>query len=265
MRPLARALSAALTALLLVLNAGCGHQDYATLSVTAHPLTRADLAGRLQQAQRGVTSYQYTLDTEVGQHQLGGFGEVRQRAGRVVAAHGSVDLPGGRGAIESIQLGHTYFLKGLPTSRPWLRIDRHSTGPVARQFLAIVRAGNDPTAAYRAFASASDVTLSGRGPVGGVDTTHYRVTVPRSAFTAIQRQPGLASQLPARLTYDLFVDRHDLVRKLVLGYRIAGRDTTFTATFTDYGKPVRIRAPSPGVVTRALPTAAQLTGGSTAS
>ena len=114
-----------------------------------------------------------------------------------------------------------------------------------------------PLPSYATFANASKVTLSGRGPVGDVDTTHYVVVVPTRSLPGVsqkltRKQLAALPRSMRNLTMDIWVDRDYLVRKLAFRMRVARREVSSEVLVEDYDAPVRIAAPPASQVTRGL-------------
>ena len=102
----------------------------------------------------------------------------------------------------------------------------------------------DPLQTFEAFDKGLEkVEYVGREDVDGEEMDHYVLTVDGKA--AAQAQGNRAGgQQPETLTYDLWLDDHDLMRRVQ--YTMA--DGGVTITMSDWGKPVTVKAPAPGAI-----------------
>lgn len=159
------------------------------------------------------------------------------------AAHMTMTSPQFGQDIEAILLDETMYLKvpGLPPSKPWLKMDL-SNAPLPGL------GSLDASAVLRGLEGAITLKPLGQEDVSGVDARHYEVTV--DAKQAIEALGGTGSvpagQLPKRLTYDVWVDDQDLVRRISMEISTVSIDMTFS----DYGEPVDISAPPAGQITK---------------
>lgn len=243
--------AAAVAGALLVLSGGCGERGYDSLSAQPEPLTPDNIEPLLTKAMGDVDSYSYRMTMTVAGKTLRGFGDVRLT--KPSAMRGTMDVPGST-AIETLAVGGAVYVKGFPTARPWLRVDARTRGLDA-QTRAQLRQVTRPLPSYATFANASKVTLSGRGPVGDVDTTHYVVVVPTRSLPGVsqkltRKKLAALSRSLRNLTMDIWVDRDYLVRKLAFRVRVAKQEVSSEVLVEDYDAPVRIAAPPASQVTR---------------
>ncbi len=105
-----------------------------------------------------------------------------------------------------------------------------------------------PQGTFDAFeAGLEKVELVGEEQAGGEQLRHYRLTVDtQAAMKAQGTDPQAAAGLPATLTYDMWLDEEDLMRKIV--FELAGSTTTMT--MDRWGEDVEIRRPDPAEVVR---------------
>jgi hypothetical protein len=142
--------------------------------------------------------------------------------------------------IEAIVLDKTIYLKipGLSTERPWVEMKLDS-GPFAGAGLGAL----NTTSILKGLESALTLKPRGQESIDGVETTRYQVTVNAAKALAAQGiglpQGGGGGQDKAKITYDIWVDSDDLVRKLALQLD----SYSLQMTLSDYGKPVEIEAP----------------------
>jgi hypothetical protein len=205
-------------------------------------LTTSDIGQKLVAAQQRAGSYTYRLTTTSKDVTTKGSGEVSTAGGRT-AVHSTLGVEGQ--TVEVILSDGLYYLKApfLKSDKPWLRIDpKEKTGLGA--VLGQVSGSSDPGRSLAAMVDASRVTKVGAEKFGSVDTTHYRVVLPREALVkSLGMSAQLAALLPAELTYDLYVDADDLVRRYSSTTTVQNITSDTTVTFDDYGKPVSISAP----------------------
>lgn len=109
--------------------------------------------------------------------------------------------------------------------------------------------GLSPADSFAAFeAGLEEVEEVGPEEVDGDRTTHYRLRVDSERALGATGGPAVPG-LPETLTYDVWLDSEDRMRRLV--YELAG--TKLTMDMTDWGEPVTIEAPDPGDVVDAPP------------
>jgi hypothetical protein len=218
---------------------GAGHGSTAA---SGAGLTKADFGSSLQAAQKKAGSYTFVITTSTDGKSTKGAGEadVSQSTPRV---HTTMDVAGS--AIETIVTGGFYYMKApmLHTAKPWLKIDPNAkTGMGA--LVGQLGGNSDPSRSLGAMFGASKVTKVGSEKVGGVDTTHYTVVLPRSALVSAMKYPAqIVNLLPRTLNYDTWVDGDNLVRKVTSDLTVQGHKTTTEITFDHYGDPVSITAP----------------------
>jgi hypothetical protein len=200
-------------------------------------LTAANLAPRLiaAQAKAGSVHVDGTIAGGGTAGQVSLAGDVRL-AGRHTAAHFTMSLAGVGEGIEAIVLNSVMYLKlpMLSSSKPWLRMDLNS-GP-----MAVMRSLNT-TSMLNGLKGALALKPVGEETVNGVSTTHYTVTVDAAKALKAQGIPSssLGGTVPKQLTYDLWVSKDDLVRKITMSLS----SFSVNLNFSNYGKPVTVTAP----------------------
>jgi LppX_LprAFG lipoprotein len=88
------------------------------------------------------------------------------------------------------------------------------------------------------------VEYAGTDTVDGTKVDKYHVTTDASAMAKTLGQSGSTSDLPESVTYDLYVDRDHLMRRIDMTVS----DQTIKVLVSDWGKPVTIEAPAPSEV-----------------
>lgn len=94
-----------------------------------------------------------------------------------------------------------------------------------------------------------DVTYVGEEDVDGETLRHYTMTVRSEAFRDLQKQFGGtgAADLPSAITYDIWLDGDDRMRKTEIAMGDLG---SVTMTMSGWGEPVDIEAPPAADVVR---------------
>jgi hypothetical protein len=101
----------------------------------------------------------------------------------------------------------------------------------------------DPLATFDAFDEGlKDVRYLGPEDVDGEQMDHYVLTVDGKAAAKAQGAP--AGSVPRSLTYDLWLDEDDLMRRMEYSMQGGG----VTLTMSDWGKPVTVEAPPRGAI-----------------
>lgn len=97
----------------------------------------------------------------------------------------------------------------------------------------------DPMRSFGAFEHGlTDVELVGSEQVGGETMDHYRLTVDTAAALAGMKQQQAAG-MPETISYELWLDDEDLMRKVV--FDIAG--ASMSMEMSRWGEPVKVSAP----------------------
>ena len=130
----------------------------------------------------------------------------------------------------------------IPSVTPagkFLKIDPNDkSNPMSKSFGSLSEQ-MDPLTSVRAMRSGvRKVTYVGPESVDGADADHYRVVVDSAAmFRAMKQQtvPGM----PANLTYDMWLDGHDLLRRMQ--FELAGQSVDMS--MSKWGVPVSVEAP----------------------
>lgn len=109
-------------------------------------------------------------------------------------------------------------------------------------------AQGDPLASFEAFdAGLEEATYLGREEVDGEEMDHYVLTVDGRAAAKAQGSPP--GSVPRTLTYDLWLDDQDLMRRMQSTLEGGG----VTVTMSDWGKPVDVEAPPAGSIVEMPP------------
>jgi hypothetical protein len=108
----------------------------------------------------------------------------------------------------------------------------------------------DPARAMKAFQAAVALDKVGTAKIEGIATIRYAVAVNTRRALRAANLDGLVpvERLPRTITYDVWVDARDLVRRM----RTTVHGATITMTFSRWGQPVDIAAP-PADLTTLMP------------
>jgi lipoprotein LprG len=177
------------------------------------------------------------------------------------------------GNARFILLERVIYLKmpGMGQGNKFLKIDAsQKNDPLARMFDQMM-SQFDPSQAFEAFDAVTKVEERGTQEVDGVETTRYAVTV--DTRKALQAQ-GMADQmppgqLPKSVTYDVWVDADNLVRRLQMDIPDPSGSAAAVGqvdmTMSEWGEPVEITAPPAGQTTDMSEMMGQMSGPPSAS
>lgn len=196
-----------------------------------------------------------------------GAGQVASGSGRVVMAGGEsggvamalrLEVPHEEGAelLAARIVDDAFYLKlpreDAPAGKPWLRITAADDNPMAeglRPLFEQLRDGADPAASLAVLDAASSVTQAGAEQVDGVRTTRYDVVVDtaNAAEGSDRRAADLLEALAAggadRLTYTMWVDEDDLLRRYAVEVDTAQGPVRSVGTYRDWGVAADVTAP----------------------
>lgn len=270
-------LAVGLTAALLTTTAACGgsqessggssggsdasssSSSSAGSEASATPLTASDIGQRLSSAQKKAGTFSFDVTTDSGGQQVEGTGKA-DISGAQVASDVTLDVGGQQ--IQAIATGGVFYFKSaiFKTAKPWLKIDPSAKSGLG-SVLGQLGANADPSRALAALGKASKVTAGGSKQIDGEQTTRYDVVLPTSALGSTLGYPEtLLKELPDNLTYRLYVDGDDLVRRQDSSLTVRGTKVDTSITFDDYGEDVSVTAPPAGQVTTTAPGLQGLAG-----
>ncbi len=135
----------------------------------------------------------------------------------------------------------------IPSVTPpgkFLKIDpSDKSNPMSKSFGSLSEQ-MDPLNSVRAMRSGvRTVTYVGAESVDGVDADHYRVVVDSAAMFRSMKQKSVPG-MPKNLTYDMWLDDHDLLRRMQ--FEVAGQSVDMS--MSKWGEPVSVTAPPPSRV-----------------
>lgn len=132
-------------------------------------------------------------------------------------------------------------------AKPWVKVDLDDpTNPFGAMFDQMM-ANFDPAKVQRMFSAITRLNNLGVDHVNGVPARHYAVTVDTSRMVSVMgldKVPGvsraqLLAELPDEITSQVWLDAQNRPVKT----RSAMEGATAEMTFSDWGKPVSIKAP----------------------
>jgi len=145
-----------------------------------------------------------------------------------------------------------YIDLGEVTQNKFVRVDL--SDPEAAGMFGQLLQSTDTASAVEALQGAvEDLRVVGPADVDGDATTQYRLTVDTEKVLSSQGvPPSVASTLPKTLSYDMYIDEQQLLRRLVVD--LGGTSSEITAS--EWGEPVDITAPPRSQVSKEDPFAA---------
>lgn len=147
----------------------------------------------------------------------------------------------GAGRME-LRLVHGVIYLMIPKATPtgkFLKIDpADPKNPMGKSFGHLSQQ-MDPMTSFRAMrAGVQSVRYVGHGTVQGTTTDHYVVKVKSAPLLKAMKQKAVPG-VPATLTYDMWLDNKDLLRRM--RFAVAGEKTEMT--LSKWGAPVTVQAP----------------------
>lgn len=149
----------------------------------------------------------------------------------------------GAGKMEMRYVGNVLYMQipGMTQSGKFVAIDpSDQTSPLAKSFAGLSEQ-MDPLSSVKSMQSAvKSVDLVGQGKVNGTAVDHYKVVVDTAKVLQAKKQ-AVPTGMPNTLTYDMWLDRAHLIRKMTFG--ISG--TSFEMLLSKWGKSVKVQPPTP--------------------
>lgn len=145
-----------------------------------------------------------------------------------------------------------YYVKGLPTERPWWKVD-----PTAGPRQLGVAQGMDPyisqkTDARELQAATEQITLVGPDNIEGVSTAHYRVML---SAEPPEGAPAEMAPTDSQAVVDFWVDSSDRPVQVTLTAEAGDQRIVKTSRYSRYGEDFDISAPPAGQTTTTVPDA----------
>lgn len=251
----------AVGALTVVLVAGFGHGTARDVppdpGSSASPISGSSLYADVAARMVSARTAQFVFSGTGGGEIMSGFGAMRFKGGERYDADVQLTMPE-TGRVRAVLVPAVSYLalpavKGLPKSRPWLRVPSTPRTSIGKQLGPVVdqlRAAFDPAQCLGLLRSARRVEEIGPALVEGEPTTHYRAEVDlrraaRAATGPVREQ--YVSMLDAgadSLRYDVWVDSTGLPRRYSAELPSGRQLFSVTGVYRDWGAAVTIDQPS---------------------
>jgi lipoprotein LprG len=236
--------------------AGCGDQAPSGAGVAdPNKTVKVDNSDALSKTEIMTAAYQSSVKagsahmtmtmTAKGQQVTDMQGDVSYGGGKPsMQATMTVPQLGSR-KMEMRYVGNIMYMQipGMTPSGKFVAIDpRDSSSPMAKSFAGLSDQ-MDPMASLKRMQTAvQSADRVGKGTVQGVAVDHYKVVV--DTKKAIGDAGGLAQQaqgqLPKTITYDLWLDSENLMRRMT--FEVVG--TAAEIEMSKWGEPVTVRRPA---------------------
>lgn len=209
-------------------------------------LTKASFFTAISDAQAKAKSSHVDLQIGAGGQQITAEGDVE--VGRTVADTAmrmTMETgAGGPGKISMVIVDNALYMNlGPATKDKFAKVDlTDEDSPIAKQFGSITDQ-LDPSKQLEQFKDAVTSFEKAASPrtIDGVEAQPYKIVLDTSKIAAFKELPGGASaNVPKTLTYTMFVDDKNLLRRVEAD--VAG--STVRATYSKWGEPVDVNAPS---------------------
>lgn len=241
---------------LAVLAAGCGGGG-GGVSASSSDISRA--AAKTASAESLEAEFTITGKGLKGSGS-GVFDTAREGSGQL---HMTVTAGGRQVPVDTIVTGQVFFVRSpaitstLAEGKQWIKVDLNQ---LARQrglnLGSLFDASPTPLNALAYLAGATKVEKVGAESVGGVDTTHYKITV--DVRRAAQRARGSAKRSIqtvlsqggiTKLPLEVWVDGKNYIRRVIYDEHATGQAATrVRMELHDFGPHVPIKAPPPSSV-----------------
>jgi lipoprotein LprG len=240
----------------LVLTAGCGAGGGDGSGTASEGLTKANFASEVSQAQAEAETAHLDANMNVQGQQLQMTGDMdmsrRDAAFDLTMSGGALG-----GNARFILVDRVIYLKvpGLTRNDKFIKIDAAAGGgPMAEMFNRML-GQLDPSKTFDAFDAVTQLQEKGTQEIDGEETTRYAVTVDTRKALQAQGMAGQVpqGQVPETITYDVWVDGENLVRKLRMDIPGPGQGAQALGevdmTLSEWGEPVDVSAPPAGQTT----------------
>lgn len=231
--------------------AGDTHGSASSSSASAgSPSPSTSSAGHLDKA--GLVKALTVGQTKAGSAHVA----MRMTGATSLTAHGDVAYHGkdpqmrltmsmpqlGNGRMELRFVGGILYLN-IPKVTPagkFIRVDpRDKSNPLGKSFGSLSGQMNPLNSFAAMKQGVRKVRYVGHQGIDGTPTDHYVVTVDSAALAKAMKQPQVTATLPRQLTYDMWLDQQDLLRRT----RFRTQGLTTQMDLTRWGERVHVQAP----------------------
>jgi lipoprotein LprG len=256
---LGRAMAVTLTAAVMFGAGGCGDQGgsgpgYASKDNVVEP---GDSDAPLTQDEIISVSYQAAMEagsahmsmTMKGAASMTAEGDMTYEAGASDMRMTTVMPHLGKGKFEIRVVDKVVYIQlpGMTAPGKFVAIDPKDQGsPLAKGFAGLTEQ-MDPLASVKSMeAAVTKVDRVGVTKVDGAQVDHYRVAVDTAQMMKDLKQPNTPG-MPESLTYDMWLDDDNLMRKMA--FDVSGAQVEML--LTDWGQPVHVERPAAGDIVKA--------------
>ena len=210
---------------------------------------RRRLVAAIRRAVTEQRGSHHTFDLSEGRVRLTGTGDMDYRGHGALHAVMAASIGSRRGGVELRAVHGLYYLsiEHLMRADQFVRLDPMSpTSPLGPVFARLSRQIDPMQALVAMTAGFRRVTPLGYDTVQGEATAHYRVAVDVDAGLAGRGLTARRMGLPPGLTYHLWLDEHQLVRRIKL--RTSWCSSSQRWYVSPGGRPIRRAVASPWTV-----------------
>lgn len=139
-------------------------------------------------------------------------------------------------------------IPGLTQPGKFVAIDPNDpSSPLSKGFAGLSEQMNPLSTLKSSQASLISADRVGKTSIDGVAVDHYKVVMSTAEMAKkLRQQVPRAGRLPKSISYDMWLDRRHLVRKM--SFEVLG--TSAEMLMTKWGKPVSVRSPAAGDIMR---------------
>lgn len=256
---LGRALAVTLTAGVMFGLAGCGDEGasgpgYASKDNIVEPGSSDAALSRDE-----IMSVSYQAAMEAGSSHM----SMTMKGAASMSAEGDMTYDGGssemrmtmsmpqvaKGTIEMRLVDQKIYMQlpGLTPAGKFIAIDpQDQKSPMGKSFAGL-SGQMDPLASIKSMESAvTRADRVGEAKIDGARVDHYRLTIDTAQLTKDLKQKALPGA-PKSLSYDLWLDDDDLIRKM--SFDVSG--AAVEMELSDWGKPVNVEPPAASDIVKA--------------
>lgn len=214
-------------------------------SPTAGELTQASFFTAISDAQAKARSSHVELEIGAGGQTITAEGDVEVgESASDTAMRMTMDMgASGPGTISMIIVDNAFYMNlGQMTQDKFAKIDLDDKDNAIAKQLGSITDQLDPSKQLAQFKDAVTSFKKSGAPrtIEGVEAQPYEIVLDTSKIAALSELPGgAAAGVPKTLTYTMFVDSDNLLRRVEAD--VAG--STVEATYSKWGEPVDVKAP----------------------
>jgi hypothetical protein len=154
----------------------------------------------------------------------------------------------------AVYLKTSGFPMPMKSSKPWIEADLTGPGSPVASFYKQTMSRINPATMAKTFRAMTSLKRIGTAKIGGVDTTHYLVTVDTAKVLRLigthsplgDSAAAARTHLPKTFHYDVWLDGSQRPVRIKGAYS----GVTVDMTFTSWGKPVSVQAPPASQVSK---------------